>query len=156
MSQKRYDKEKLEEAVRNSLSIAGVLRYLGIIPAGGNYRTIHRYIKEWNIDTAHFTGQLWNKGGHIVCNPAKSLNEILVDGSRYQSYRLAKRLLKAGIKEYRCELCGSEKWMGKSIPLELHHINGIHTDNRLENLQLLCPNCHAFTDNYRGRNIGNI
>lgn len=156
MSQKRYDKEKLEEAVRNSLSITGVLRYLGIIPAGGNYRTIHRYIKEWDIDTTHFTGQLWNKGGHVVCSPAKSLNEILVDGSEYKSYRLAKRLLKEGIKEHRCELCGNDEWMGRPIPLELHHINGIHTDNRLDNLQLLCPNCHALTDNYRGKNIGNI
>ncbi len=155
MSQKRYDKEKLEIAIKNSYSISGVLRYLGIIPAGGNYRTVKKYIKEWNLDISHFTGQLWNKGGHIVCNPAKPLDEILVKNSNYQSYKLAKRLIKENIKEPICELCKNKEWLGKIIPLELHHINGIHTDNRLENLQLLCPNCHALTDNYRGKNINN-
>ena len=58
------------------------------------------------------------------------------------------------MKEYRCECCGNTEWMGKPIALELHHVNGIKDDLRVENLQLLCPNCHAFTDNYRGKNIG--
>ena len=137
MSQRKYNKEELEEAVKNSLSIAEVLRHLNIIPAGGNYFTIKRYIKLWNINTSHFTGQLWNKGKHAICNPAKPLQEIL----------------KEGVKEAKCECCNLSKWQNKSIPLELHHINGIHSDNRLENLQLLCPNCHALTDSYRGKNI---
>lgn len=50
-------------------------------------------------------------------------------------------------------MCGNTEWLDKHIPLELHHINGNHKDNRLSNLQLLCPNCHALTDNYRGKNI---
>lgn len=58
-----------------------------------------------------------------------------------------------GVKEHKCECCGSTKWMGEPIALELHHINGVKDDLRIENLQILCPNCHAFTDNYRGRNI---
>ena len=53
-----------------------------------------------------------------------------------------------------CERCKLAQWCNNSIPLELHHINGVHSDNRIENLQLLCPNCHALTDNYRGKNIG--
>lgn len=153
MSQKRYNKILLQEAVRNSLSIRETLRYLGIVAAGGNYKTIYKYIKEWNIDTSHFTGQLWNKGKHRTCNPARPLSEILVDGSNYQSYKLAKRLLKEELKEHKCEMCGRSEWMEVPIPLELHHKNGNNTDNRLENLQLLCPNCHALTDNYRGKNI---
>ena len=153
MSQRKYNKEELEEAVKNSLSIAEVLRHLNIVSAGGNYFTVKRYIKLWNIDTSHFTGKLWNKGKHIICNPAKSLKEILKEDSTYQSYKLAKRLIKEGIKELKCEYCNLSKWQNKPIPLELHHINGIHSDNRLENLQLLCPNCHALTDSYRGKNI---
>lgn len=92
----------------------------------------------------------------MVCNPARPLSKILVENSNYQSYKLGKRLLREKLKEYKCELCGNIEWLGKPIPLELHHINGINTDNRLENLQLLCPNCHALTDNYRGKNVGKI
>lgn len=61
------------------------------------------------------------------------------------------RLLSEGIKEHKCECCGLTEWLGHPISLELHHLNGIHTDNRLENLQVLCPNCHAQTDNYSGK-----
>ena len=82
------------------------------------------------------------------------MSEILVKDCDYSSYKLAKRLLRVNLKERMCEKCGLELWMGKPIPLELHHINGVHSDNRIENLQLLCPNCHALTDNYRGKNIG--
>ena len=105
MSQRKYNKEELEEAVKNSLSIAEVLRHLNIVSAGGNYFTVKRYIKLWNIDTSHFTGKLWNKGKHTICNPAKSLKEILKKDSTYQSYKLAKRLIKEGIKESKCECC---------------------------------------------------
>ena len=86
---------------------------------------------------------------------AKRLEEILVEHSSYIStYHLKERLLKEGVKECKCECCGNTKWMGEPIALELHHVNGVKDDLRIENLQILCPNCHAFTDNYRGRNIG--
>lgn len=85
---------------------------------------------------------------------ARPLEEILVERSSYVStYHLKERLLKEGVKEHRCECCGNTEWMGESIALELHHVNGVKDDLRIENLQILCPNCHAFTDNYRGRNI---
>lgn len=70
-----------------------------------------------------------------------------------QSNKLRKKLLREGIKEARCERCGNTEWMGVPIPLEVHHINGDKTKNELDNLQLLCPNCHALTDTYRGKNI---
>ena len=85
---------------------------------------------------------------------AKPLSEILVENSNYQSFKLSQRLLKEGVKEHKCERCKRSEWEGVFIPLELHHLNGVRTDNRISNLQLLCPNCHALTDNYRGKNIG--
>lgn len=146
-------KEEYIEAVRNSKSIAGVCRYLGIIPKGGNYKIIHKNIELHGIDTSHFTGQGWNVGEEYrTVTPAKPLDEVLVEHSYYQTYKLKQRLLKEGIKDHKCEKCGRTKWYDNPIPLELHHINGNNTDNRIENLQMLCPNCHALTDTYRGKN----
>lgn len=87
-------------------------------------------------------------------NKVKPLSEILCENSYYSTNSLKKRLLSEKYKEYKCENpeCGLSEWHGRPIPLELHHINGDTTDNRLENLQLLCPNCHSQTDNFRGRN----
>jgi len=67
----------------------------------------------------------------------------------YSPTRFKWRLIEEGYKELRCEKCGLSEWLGKEIPIELHHINGDNSDNTLENLQILCPNCHSFTDNYR-------
>lgn len=145
-------KEEVEENAKKSHSIAEMCRNFGIKASGGNYKVIHHLIDKYNIDISHFTGQGWNVGLKFKPNPPKELSEILVENSCYQSYKLKQRLLKEHLKEYKCEKCGNYEWLGLPIPLELHHINGDNRDNRLENLQLLCPNCHAQTDNYRGLN----
>lgn len=144
-------KEEYENAVKNSFSVADVCRNLGIKPIGGNYKTVSNAIKEYGIDTSHFTGQGWNIGLKFNPNKKISTDELLVCDSNYSSYKLKNRLLSDGYKECKCEKCGRTEWEGEQIPLELHHINGDNRDNRLENLQILCPNCHAMTDNYRGR-----
>lgn len=154
MSKRKWNNEQLIEAVTNSYSIAGVIKALELVPAGGNYATVNNKIKELDLDISHFTGKGWNVGLQFKPKEAKPLSEILVENSNYQSFKLAKRLLKEKIKEYNCERCKRTEWEGVPIPLELHHINGTRTDNRISNLQLLCPNCHALTDNYRGKNIG--
>jgi 5-methylcytosine-specific restriction endonuclease McrA len=78
----------------------------------------------------------------------------LVDGRTVNRGHLKGRLLGAGLKEGRCELCGINEWRGEPLSLALHHVNGDGQDNRLENLQLLCPNCHSQTPNFSGRNMG--
>lgn len=157
MSRSKYTDEQFVEAVKESYSIAEVCRKLGLKEAGGNYQTIKNKINELNLDSSHFTGKSWSKGKKLGTNyfgTAKPLEEILVENSTYQSSKLTKRLFDTGLKDRKCEMCGRTIWLNHLIPLELHHINGIHTDNRFENLQVLCPNCHALTDNYRGKNIG--
>lgn len=145
-------KEEYEEAIRNSRSIASVCRFLGLKPAGGNYRIIHQAIEEYKLDTSHFTGQGWNVGLKFKPKAVTETRDVLVRESNYQSHKLKKRLLREGLKERRCECCGLSEWLGKPIPLELHHMNGDNHDHRLENLAILCPNCHALTETYRGRN----
>ena len=151
MKARKWTGEQLRQAVADNLSVAGVIRQLGLIPAGGNYQSVQARINDLQLDTSHFTGQGWNQGMKFIPKEAQPLDEILVDGSSYQSYKLLRRLLKEGRKEHRCEHCGNTEWMGKPIMLELHHRNGKRTDNRLQNLLVLCPNCHALTDNYRGK-----
>ena len=151
MSKRKWTDEQLIKAVQENKSIAGVIKQLGLKPAGGNYQTVNNKIKELNLDISHFTGQGWNIGLKFNPKPIIPIDEILVKDSNYQSYKLAKRLIKEGYKERKCECCNLTEWLGEPIKLELHHINGCHTDNRLENLQLLCPNCHSYTENWRGR-----
>lgn len=74
----------------------------------------------------------------------------------YQSHKLKKRILREGYKLHKCENCGLSQWLDNAIPLELHHIDGNRLNNHLQNLILLCPNCHALTDNYRAKNIKNL
>ena len=150
MSQKRT-KEEFEAAAKQSSSIAEMCRTLGLRPCGGNYRQMHNAIEKFALDTSHFTGQGWNVGLKFKPFEEKPMGEILVKGSTYQSFKLKRRLLKEGFKQHVCERCGLSEWQASPIPLELHHINGDNKDNRLENLQLLCPNCHALTESYRGR-----
>lgn len=81
------------------------------------------------------------------------IEDIFSGKYNYPTSKLNKRLLKEGYKEYKCEVCGNTEWLGKPIPLELHHIDGDSRNNSLENLMLLCPNCHSQTDNFKSKNI---
>lgn len=147
MAKVKYSKELMEEAAKNAYSITQVCKNIGLSPVGGNLNTVKKKLQLYNIDTSHFTGQRWNKGlKHINKTAIYKLEDILQENINYSSDTLKKRLIAEGYKESKCEVCGYEE------NLELHHINGNHYDNHLENLQILCPNCHAKTDNFRNRN----
>ena len=146
-----YTIEEFKNAVQGSYSIAQALTKLGVSPRGGNYRVFKKFEKLYEIDTSHFTGQGHLKGKTHNFNTIP-LGEILVKDYEYSSNKLRKRLISEGIKEHKCECCGLNEWLGEPIPLELDHIDGDHYNNILENLKILCPNCHAKTPTYRGKN----
>lgn len=151
MASSKYTEEQFIEAVEKSYSYSEVCREIGISPKGGNLNTVKKKIEQLDLDASHFTGQRWNKGKTSETHPSikkKDTSEILVENSGWSSSNIRNRLLKEKLKEAKCECCGRSEWMGVPIPLELHHINENHYDNRLENLLILCPNCHALTDSH--------
>lgn len=155
MKTKSWSRGDLVAAAKDSSSIRQVLKKLNLVEAGGNYAQIKRYFRLYNIETTHFKGRLWSKGSRLPFRPRIKLSDILVRGSNFQSFKLKARLFRDGYKRAQCEQCGwSEHSADGRIPLELDHINGVHSDNRLENLRILCPNCHSLQPTHRGSNRG--
>ena len=147
MSKKRkYTKEFLENIIKDCTSILEVCRKVGIAEGSGSI-TIKRNIKKFNIDISHFKGQGWNRGmiglDETAVYPLKKLLDV---NTKVKGSALKNKLIAQGLKENKCEVCGLG---GEELTLELHHINGNHFDNRIENLQILCPNCHSKTPNHR-------
>jgi 5-methylcytosine-specific restriction endonuclease McrA len=103
-----------------------------------------------------FTSATWSKAvrrGDVTPRPRRMLIEqLLVNGKKRGRHWMKTRLVDEGLKDERCEICGITEWLGKPLTMQLHHRNGDGHDNRLENLELLCPNCHSQTDTYGGRN----
>lgn len=149
-SRDKYAKSvcKLAEKCTN---INQILHILGKKGTNEYYKQIRKILEDNNIDTSHFIENETHKQTQYI--PKKSLEECLISGSTVSSTRIRDRLLKEKVKEHICERCGKTEWEGEPIPLQLHHINGDRTDNRLENLQMLCPNCHTLTDNYCGKKL---
>ncbi len=154
MPKKRsWTDEQLIEAAKKARSYRQVLLTLQLVPAGGNYDQVQRRIQELGIKTNHFTGKGWNVGLIFKPRVAVPVEAHLVNNSDVQSYKLKVKLFAKGLKQPKCELCG---WATVTpdgrIPLELDHINGVRKDNRLENLRILCPNCHSLQATHRGKN----
>ncbi len=148
-----WSESQLKNAVKKSFSYRNVIKMLGLRATGGNYDQVKKYIKEYNFSTEHFTGMLWNKGKKLGPKPLIKLEDILVKYSTYQSFKLKKRLFLVKLKKPKCEKCGWAKVSPDGrLPLELDHINGDRHDNRLENLRILCPNCHSLQSTHRGMN----
>ena len=163
MSLQCYTKEWLEELCTNSYSLAEVLRKAGRKQGGGAQATLKKKIKEFGIDTSHFTGQLWNKGktkeddervAQNTFNKEKySLEEIFQKNSPVTQKVMRGYVERHHLLEYECVNCGCNgEWQGGLISLEIDHIDGDNHNNELSNLRYLCPNCHALTETYRGKN----
>lgn len=101
-----------------------------------------------------YNGQQNKKGQQKGPNKYKSAMEYIETGKQISSAKLKAKLIQDGLKTEQCELCGITEWLGKKIPFELHHKNGNHFDNSLDNLQILCPNCHSIQEGNSGANIG--
>lgn len=152
---KKWTDEQLTKAVSSAHSVAKVCRLLGLAAAGGNYETINRSMQRLGLEfsSERPSGQAWRKGNNIPVVPKLTLNQVLIRGRTCSSYHLKNRLIIEGIFDRRCYSCGLTNWLDQLIPLELEHIDGDRSNNLLENLTLLCPNCHALTPTYRGKNM---
>ncbi|MDP9243690.1 MAG: hypothetical protein M3O77_01235 [Chloroflexota bacterium] len=129
---KRYDWVRIQRAVESGMSMRQCMKRFG------------------------FSSDAWGKAvkrGDVVPNEwVILLDELLITGRKRSRGHIKRRLIGAGLKENRCERCGLDEWRGEPLNMALRYINGDGMDNRLENLEFLCPNCHSQTPNYGGRN----
>jgi hypothetical protein len=149
MTKYRYTDEELATAVAESVSIAGVMRALGVRPAGGSHFNISRRIKRAGLDTSHFLGRASNKGQRFEKLQA---GQILIRRDpnlpRTKPRLLRRALIEIGTPS-ECSNCrASEIWMGKALVLHVDHVDGDAWNNEAENLRFLCPNCHSQTATY--------
>lgn len=159
MKLRKYTKEWLEELCAESYTYNEVLRKAGRKLGGGNQSYLKKKIDEFNIDVSHFKKQGWSKDlTHNIDSRIRkaykyNLDEIFIENSPVVRKIIRDYVVKFNLLEYKCVMCGNTgEWLGQKISLELDHINGINNDHRLENLRWLCPNCHALTETYAGKN----
>lgn len=147
-----YDKwsiEQLKPLIDSSKSKAEILEKMGVSLKAGNYRTLKRYFDKYNIDNDLYKGNPKRNANRVKYNDS----EVFCENSQYNSAHLKNRVLVSNLLEYKCVGCGNEgEWNGRKLVLQIDHINGINTDNRISNLRFMCPNCHSQTETFsRGK-----
>lgn len=145
--------EEFRQIVANAYSYSDCLRAVGLGTSGGSSTdTLKRRIQELNCDISHF-----NRGNQKgkATNAKYTLEEIMVENSTYANIaRLKLRLVNEGVMEYKCAICGNTgEWLGNPLSLQLDHIDGNNRNHTKENLRFLCPNCHAQTETFGGKNV---
>lgn len=147
--------ETFAKAVKDNYSTRGTLQALGYKASGGNYTSLKHELLRLKSDTSHWTRQGHLKGKTHNWSKHTPLEKILVINSSCNRGHLKHRLLKSGLLNNHCAICNLPPiWNDTPLVLHLDHINGNGVDNRIENLRLLCPNCHSQTSTYTGRNQG--
>lgn len=140
----KFSEEELANIVKESRSYRSLAEKLGYSPnSGSGSKAVKTMLEKYQFDISHFTGQGWNKNNYDYLKFRK--------GSVVKSANAIDAIV--ALRGHKCEVCGLSEWREIPITLEVHHIDGDHLNNELDNLQLLCPNCHSQTDNWRGKNI---
>jgi ribosomal protein S27E len=144
---RQWNNEQLITAVRTSDTLKEAALKLGLKLPGG-YKTLKKYLKILSVDTSHLKSKERSK------LPRAPIEKVLCENSTYDYRYVKSRALQAGLLDLKCQECGiAQTWRGKPLSLHMDHINGINNDHRIENLRLLCPNCHSQTPTYCGRNV---
>lgn len=137
---KQVPQETFEEYFNTSRSYRELARKLGYSQdGGGTMKALHEAVKFYGLNDEHFLGQGWNK------------NNYDWDSFTFSSYKKNGKSIAAPLihlRGHRCEECGNTEWLGQPIKLEVHHIDGDRSNNTLDNLKLLCPNCHSYTETF--------
>ena len=146
---KNIDKQKLEEALDNSYNLTSALEYLGYeTPRGKMYKILRQRFEFFGIDYSKL-----ENGKNPNATKRYSDEEVFNANSKVSQETLRKRFLQRQHQDFRCQICGISSWQGKPLTLRLDHINGKRTDNRIENLRWVCPNCDSQLETYCGRNV---
>ena len=141
---KKINQDEFVKVCENSQSMAEACVKLGL-----HFNTFKRYALKFECYYTNQSGKGIRKKG----KPRVSLDEIISGNHpQFQTFKLKNRLLKNNLLKNVCSCCGIESWMDKPLNMELDHIDGNRTNHKLENLRMLCPNCHAQTDTYRSKN----
>jgi hypothetical protein len=149
ITRKQISNDKIIELCSNLKSRQSVLKGLGLrADFGSNARWIDKKIQDLNINTSHWTGSAWSRGKTFPERIISVNTYIGNSNKRITSYKLKAKLITEGFLQNQCAICNISSWQDKPLSLHLDHINGDHHDNNLENLRLLCPNCHSQTDTY--------
>lgn len=140
----KIQKEKIVEVCNNSLSMSRAAAELGI-----HFNTLKRLAIEYDC----YKPNPSLKGVSKPISPRVPTDEI-IHGKHphFQTFKLKNRLLKEGLIENVCSVCGINSWNNKPLNMELDHVDGNRTNHKIENLRMLCPNCHAQTETYRSKN----
>ncbi len=154
---KLNNEDALRKAFEKSTTYGKVLTSMGLSKSSNNYSTLHYYIKKYNIDVSHLQSNKERYAGILKYNNSRKipLKDIIENNKHplYNTGNLKQRLIKEGIILNKCAICGiPPTWNDKPLVLQLDHIDGVKTNHRLSNLQLLCPNCHTQTKTFAGRN----